>query len=429
MRHAVLLSLVFALRAFAQNVDNPECLGPNCGYPEEEGGGGPCVAGVCTGGGGGCSVWVAYTDDGKTLSYTDDADGDGKSDNIDNCPFVSNRDQLDGDGDGVGDACDNCASSANMNQLDTDGDGLGDACDADLDGDGVANLQDNCPGIPNADQHKTLASSTLGDACNSDDDGDGVPDNQDDCPLVANADQSIPAGAVCNTDLDGDNVGDSFDNCPGVKNPNQLDTDGDGIGDACDFDLDNDGILNGSDNCPHFSNRNQWDTDGDGLGDACDPRLCIVIDSKHPDQCLDPNLPFAVMGGVTMTLKHGEKVALPLFANRLGAQFEYAWTVTARPDGSEQPIEHPRGLAQPGTRYEYTYAAGQHPVFMPDVDGDYTLQVSAKLMSPDRLYPQQTDSTSSLALSVDGGQTAGCTAAPAGLMVWAALLLLRRRRI
>jgi hypothetical protein len=305
---------------------------------------------------------------------------------------------------------------------------MGDACDADIDGDGVPNLQDNCPGIPNADQHKTLASATLGDACNSDDDGDGVPDNMDDCPLIANADQTIPAGAVCNTDLDQDHVGDSFDNCPNVKNPNQLDTDGDGIGDACDFDVDNDGILNSNDNCPHFSNRDQKDTDGDGLGDACDARLCIVIDRKFPDRCLDPSLPFSVMGGVTLSLKHGEKVALPLFANRLDASFNYSWTVSARPDGSEVAITNPKGLAHPELRYEYAYEAGKQPVFVPDVDGEYTLQVSATLTAPDHAYPDSMDATSDLALKVDGGGQTGCAAAPAGAAVWALMLLALRRR-
>src|SRR5438309_9256866 len=98
--------------------DNPECLGSDCGTPKQEGGGCGC--------GCGCSVWVAMTDDGKTLAYTDDADGDGKADTVDNCPFSSNRDQLDTDGDGVGDACDNCAGASNVSQLDTDGDGQGD---------------------------------------------------------------------------------------------------------------------------------------------------------------------------------------------------------------------------------------------------------------------------------------------------------------
>src|SRR5262249_1428267 len=113
-------TLLGAGSALAQgNDNNPECLGDDCGTPQEEGGGCGCGCGC------GCSVWVAMTDDGKTLSYTDDADGDGKADGHDNCPFSSNRDQLDGDGDGVGDACDNCAGASNVAQLDIDGDGQG----------------------------------------------------------------------------------------------------------------------------------------------------------------------------------------------------------------------------------------------------------------------------------------------------------------
>src|SRR5439155_23295449 len=115
-----MVALSLALPAAAQ-VNNPECLGTQCGAPNTVGGG--CVCGC------GCSVWVAYTDDGKTLSYTDDADGDGKADDADNCPFAPNRDQLDGDGDGVGDTCDNCMGAANQSQLDTNGNGMGDACD------------------------------------------------------------------------------------------------------------------------------------------------------------------------------------------------------------------------------------------------------------------------------------------------------------
>src|SRR5258708_4489446 len=146
----ILLAAVAAGPAFAGS-DNPECLGTQCGAPNTVGGGG-CGCGC----GCGCSVWVAYTDDGVTLSYTDDADGDGKADGYDNCPFVANRDQADGDGDGVGDVCDNCGRAANPDQLDINGNGLGDICDPDMDGDKIFNAQDNCPRIPNFTQRITF---------------------------------------------------------------------------------------------------------------------------------------------------------------------------------------------------------------------------------------------------------------------------------
>jgi hypothetical protein len=139
-----------------------------------------------------------------------DRDGDGRCDESDNCPDVSNDDQADLDGDGLGDACDpcpldpgndgdsdgvcgnvdSCPGTPNTNQADADGDGIGDVCDPcpvdganDADHDGVCGDLDNCPTTPNADQHDTNGDG-IGDACEgdaSDADGDGVPDSADAC--------------------------------------------------------------------------------------------------------------------------------------------------------------------------------------------------------------------------------------------------------
>lgn len=83
-------------------------------------------------------------------------------------------------------------------------------------------------------------------------------------------------------DSDGDGISDSLDNCPTTPNPAevkldrnnpvQLDTDGDGVGDACDDDLDGDSVPNDGDNCRWTPNTSQSDVDGDSRGDACDPK-------------------------------------------------------------------------------------------------------------------------------------------------------------
>lgn len=57
-------------------------------------------------------------------------------------------------------------------------------------------------------------------------------------------------------DMDEDGIPDDVDNCPEVYNPLQIDSDGDGIGDACEtvLDSDQDGILDEEDCFPQIPN-------------------------------------------------------------------------------------------------------------------------------------------------------------------------------
>jgi uncharacterized protein (TIGR03382 family) len=66
------------------------------------------------------------------------------------------------------------------------------------------------------------------------------------------------------------------------------------------------------------------------------------------------------------------------------------------------------------------------------VDGDYDIQLQAKLAFADRAYPDQRESISSLKLAVGNGNASSCAALPGpmgGMALGAALLslLLRRR--
>ena len=148
----------------------------------------------------------------------------------------------------------------------------------DPDDDGVCDPDDNCPLVSNADQ-LNADGDLLGDVCDDDDDDDAVLDDDDSCPLVPNAGQEDldqdGAGDACDEDDDNDEVLDEDDNCPLTANPDQRDVDADQIGDACDdfVDEDNDGVADSEDNCPGLENDAQEDIDEDQIGDACDPAV------------------------------------------------------------------------------------------------------------------------------------------------------------
>ena len=141
----------------------------------------------------------------------------------------------DDDNDGILDDAnprDNCPKVTNANQVDTDGDGIGDACDDDDDNDGVPDDEDNCDMDYNPNQENTpgYTEDNTGDSCDDDLDNDGFANAEDYCPNVA---------STTNSDIDGDGIpgigrGDGCDNCPEISNSDQADADQNGRGDECD---------------------------------------------------------------------------------------------------------------------------------------------------------------------------------------------------
>ena len=121
----------------------------------------------------------------------------------------------DQDGDGVANINDNCPILSNPNQLDTDNDGEGDVCDSDIDGDGLSNILETQIGTnpllldtdaDGLDDYAEVAydgdplAYTPGqdtDPLSTDTDGDGLIDGSDPIPLHFNfADGDLaPLGA------------------------------------------------------------------------------------------------------------------------------------------------------------------------------------------------------------------------------------------
>lgn len=246
-------------------------------------------------------VYMSNEHDVEDLLVTDDMDGDGIPNLLDNCACTHNTNQIDTDGDGYGDECDNCPTLPNV-QIDSDSDGIGDDCDncpfednpdqLDSDNDGVGDACDVCPEIYDPNQYYTFddQGKKIGLACDPDIDHDGIPNEEDDdmdgdgwpnemdnCPKRYNPSQ---------TDSDGDGVGDVCDNCQLNYNPDQSDINHNGIGDVCDEDIDGDGIPNELDICPYTYDPDQEDEDCNGIGDVCqdlDEDGILDIDDNCPE--------------------------------------------------------------------------------------------------------------------------------------------------
>lgn len=142
-----------------------------------------------------------------------DADADGVTDSLDQCPNTSIGlpvDSvgclIDADGDGVTDSLDKCPNSPKDITVNRDG------CPRDFDMDGVPDYLDMCPNTA-----AEIGVDSTG--CAKDEDRDGVPDAKDQCPLTP---KNAPVDTTgCPIDTDRDSVPDYLDKCPnnlrGVK--------------------------------------------------------------------------------------------------------------------------------------------------------------------------------------------------------------------
>ncbi len=250
---------------------------------------------------------IAWHNINLTLTGSD-VDGDGISDELDNCLNTYNPDQTDQDGDETGDACDQCPNDVNkiapgqcgcgVEDADSDNDGTldcHDACpydlykiipgvcgcgiaDTDSDGDGTPNCNDQCPSdvnkivpgycgcnVPETDSDNDGVPDCIED-CDKDSDGDGTPDCKDQCPNDVN--KIEPGACGCgspDTDSDWDGVADCNDGCP--SDPYKIAAGLCGCG-TPDTDSDSDGTPNCNDQCPNDPYKTAPGSCGCGIPDT-----------------------------------------------------------------------------------------------------------------------------------------------------------------
>jgi cysteine-rich repeat protein len=200
---------------------------------------------------------------------------------------------IDRDGDGITDNLDNCPNNFNPGQEDNNGfqdnSGLGDACEVRAGGvpDGIASSGSSIP--------EGAGTGALGQSCNP----GGSCDTSDlecavgftcllrDTRCGNGVLENLPILGIIEACDDGNQI--SGDGCSNLCRIEVVEVCGDGIlddltescddsnlvdGDGCSGtcqieDFDNDGIVDNLDNCPTVVNPDQMDSDSDGSGDAC----------------------------------------------------------------------------------------------------------------------------------------------------------------
>lgn len=95
-------------------------------------------------------------------------------------------------------------------------------------------------------------------------------------PVFLNLEPIMSGQITIVADSDGDGVANSLDNCPALANLDQLNNDGDDLGDACDPDDDNDKVADAADPCPLVAEDLDTNQDADGCPEDPTHNLAVT---------------------------------------------------------------------------------------------------------------------------------------------------------